>query len=307
MVKEGFELGEAIDLAELWGSNRRDYKTKHRFEFITYQGKECDGIRTNNNCYALSKWTRDRLRERKDLELAKGGLGYAPLRILTSKDDRREDPVGETSTRQWNSPTIGKEVDMASTKKSEAGRSDMEMDGSFKENDATFYARPVDKGKQVLADMPEEVRRDDAHESNKDHSSNKPSDNVTCMTTFAYFSAPSYDLGITLQKIQSDPRQDSKQEEDKGKCIEKGRRKRSGEKLRSSEILFMSNMSKSICRKAMQSLIGDSVVCSNVIDGWTDVLNDDEKRRSTDSPCRHFLSTKVLIDPLITNPEVSEE
>ncbi|KAI3758292.1 hypothetical protein L6452_05851 [Arctium lappa] len=126
-------------------------------------------------------------------------------------------------SQDWNSPTVGKEVDMASTKKSE-----------------------------VLADMPKEVRRYDAHESNKDHSSNKPADNATCMTTFAYFVAPSYNVGITPQKIQSDPRQDSKHEEDKRKCIEKGRRK--------SEILFMSNMSKSICRKTMQSLVGDSIV-----------------------------------------------
>ncbi|KAI3770803.1 hypothetical protein L6452_01947 [Arctium lappa] len=122
---------------------------------------------------------------------------------------------------------------MASTKKSEVGHSDKEMDGSFKENDATFYAGPDDKGKQLVTDMSEDVRIDDAHKSNKDHTSNEPTDNATCMTTFAYFAAPSFNLGISTPKSQFDPRKYSKQKEEKGKCIDKGRRKRLGEKLRS--------------------------------------------------------------------------
>ncbi|KAI3668199.1 hypothetical protein L6452_43276 [Arctium lappa] len=106
--------------------------------------------------------------------------------------------VGATPISQdWNSPTLGKKVDIASTKKSDAAHSDKVMDESCKENDVTFCAGRIDKGKQVLADMAEEVIREVAHESNNDHSSYKGADNATCMTSFAYFSAPSYDLGIS--------------------------------------------------------------------------------------------------------------
>lgn len=58
----------------------------------------CDGVMAKPHCHALSKWTLDKLRSRQELELRKGGLGYAPIRKFRNEDGSAEAEGVDTDT-----------------------------------------------------------------------------------------------------------------------------------------------------------------------------------------------------------------
>lgn len=70
---------------------------RNNAKLLYLESTKCDGVLEDTNCHALSKWKLDLLRSRQDLELRKGGLGYAPLRRIRSEDGRTEEVDGETS------------------------------------------------------------------------------------------------------------------------------------------------------------------------------------------------------------------
>lgn len=215
----------------------------------------------------------------------------------------------------WSNPTLHKEVDTLSNRKSEIHVNDSSVQNIQEGIGTTSCVPTIEKGKQLLFDVDEQVNV-------------RESDNASKIIVLADSAAPSYDLGISPPKLNN---------EDAGlKQIDKQRKKRLGEKLRSPyvqrcvsfdvtndeaaiqdwvmkgvggsmEMLFMSKTAKTITRTAFQSLAGQSTVCSHVIDGWAAILNDDEKLRSTDSPRRHFFDTEVSRDPIINNDKLDDK
>ncbi|KAI3747045.1 hypothetical protein L6452_09488 [Arctium lappa] len=103
---------------------------------------------------------------------------------------------------------------MLSGKKFVPENKELEIDANLKENENLASASTIEKRKQLLFDIPMEVSRDEVD------------NNASRIITFADFTAPSYNLGISAPKMQFDPRKDSSHHEDRGKDIEKRIRKR---------------------------------------------------------------------------------
>ena len=66
------------------------------------------------------------------------------------------------------------------------------------------------------------------------------------------------------------------------------------------ETLFEIKDGKIITRAQLQTLAGESTIAIEVINGWVNVLNEEEKYRSPNSPRRLFLSTDVAVKILYT-------
>ncbi|KVH92067.1 hypothetical protein Ccrd_005902 [Cynara cardunculus var. scolymus] len=62
------------------------------------------------------------------------------------------------------------------------------------------------------------------------------------------------------------------------------------------EPVFVTQYGRTVTRQAMQSLATQSVVCQEVMDGWSIVLNRYERLRSDDSPRRYFFPTDVSMN-----------
>ncbi|KAL8257632.1 hypothetical protein R6Q59_029673 [Mikania micrantha] len=82
---------------------------------------------------------------------------------------------------------------------------------------------------------------------------------------------------------------------------------KSGEKNYNMEFLFRSLNDVNITRKELRSLKVDTEVYNNIIDGWVEVLNFKERFRSSSSPYRLFLHTKIVVDRMLNSLESTAE
>ncbi|KVI11420.1 hypothetical protein Ccrd_010169 [Cynara cardunculus var. scolymus] len=105
---------------------------------------------------------------------------------------------------------------------------------------------------------------------------------------------PHFDLGISPTKTvePSSVIKPTRKEQGKGICIED----EATLKKCNSDIVFELENGTNILRGNLASLASNSMVYTNVIDGWAELLNYEEMYRSRDSLCRNNLAKSARFD-----------
>ena len=65
--------------------------------------------------------------------------------------------------------------------------------------------------------------------------------------------------------------------------------------MNTNAIMYKTDSGQSIVRSTMETLAADEHIFTNIIDGWADLLNYEERYRSPKSAKRYFFKTSIMV------------